>query len=75
MVNTDKLRGIMAEKRLTQGDVAKILGVTPKTMYKRMSKGVFGSDEIMKLIVELQIEDPMEVFFAPEEGKNDSAVE
>lgn len=63
MVNTDELRGIFAKNKKTQTDIAKMIGVTPKTFYLRMQKGVFGSDEIQIMIDELNIENPMEIFF------------
>lgn len=64
MVKTDELRGIIAKNKKSQTDVAKMIGVTPKTFYLRMQKGVFGSDEIQIMIDELHIENPMEIFFA-----------
>lgn len=64
MVNTAELRGVIAKNGKTQSDVAKILNITPKTFYMRMKKGVFGSDEIQIMIDELNIENPMEIFFA-----------
>ena len=64
VIDTDKLRGIIAENRKTQSDVAKMIGVTPKTFYLRMQKGVFGSDEIQIMIDNLHIENPMDIFFA-----------
>ena len=68
MVNTNKLRGIIAEKGLSQAKIAKILGVTPKTFYSKMSKRVFDSDEIEVIISTLQIpkEACMDIFFAPD---------
>ena len=64
MVNTDKLRGIMAEQHKTRQDVATAIGISSKTFYDRMNKGVFGSDEIEKMIDYLEIDDPMPIFFA-----------
>lgn len=64
MVNTDKLRGIMAERRKTQTDMARVIGISPKTFYTRMKKKEFGSDEIEIMIKELDITNPMEIFFA-----------
>ncbi|MGN0466215.1 MAG: helix-turn-helix domain-containing protein [Lachnospiraceae bacterium] len=64
MVDTAELRGIIAKNNKTQTDVAKMLGITPKTFYLRMKNGVFGSDEIQIMIDELQIKNPMDVFFA-----------
>ena len=64
MIKTDQLRGIISQKKLSQAKVAKIIGITPKTFYSKMEKGVFGSDEIDKMIELLNIEDPMELFFS-----------
>ena len=63
MVRTDKLRGIISERGLTQTKVARLIGITPKTLYEKMAKGVFGSDEIEIMIKELHIENPIEIFF------------
>lgn len=64
MIDTDELRGIIAKNGKTQTDVAKMLNITPKTFYSRMKRGVFGSDEIQIMINELNINNPMEIFFA-----------
>ena len=66
MIRTDKLRGIIAEKGYSQTDVAKKIGITPKTFYEKMKMGVFGSDEIETMIAFLDIEDPVNIFFAQE---------
>lgn len=66
MIRTDKLRGIIAERGLSQTDVASMIGVVPKTFYEKMQRGIFGSDEIEKMIEGLEIEDPMSIFFAKE---------
>lgn len=63
MVDTSALRGVIARNNKSQTDVAKMLGVAPKTFYDRMKKGVFGSDEIQIMIEELHIENPMDIFF------------
>ena len=64
MIKTDELRGIIAKNGLSQSDVAKMIGVTPKTFYEKMKNGVFGSDEIQIMIDELHIDNPMLIFFA-----------
>lgn len=66
MIKVDELRGIIAKNRLTQTDVAAMIGVTPKTFYEKMSRGVFGSDEIQIMIERLGIDDPVAIFFAKE---------
>lgn len=66
MIDTNRLRGIFAENHMSQARVATdILEIAPKTMYEKMKKGVFGSDEIEKMITHLHILDPMGVFFIP----------
>ena len=64
MVDKNKLRGCIVANGKTQEDVAKYIGITPKTFYAKMKKGVFGSDEIEKMILLLNIEDPLSIFFA-----------
>ena len=61
MVNTNKLRGIIAERGLDQKDVAKMIGKSSKTFYEKMKIGVFGSDEIQIMIDCLNIKEPMEI--------------
>ena len=62
MIRTDRLAGRIVEKGYSQTDMAKAIGVTPKTFYAKMKAGVFGSDEIEIMIDKLQIEDPLTIF-------------
>ena len=64
MVDTNKLRGCIVANGKSQEEVAKSIGITPKTFYLKMKKGVFGSDEIEKMIKLLDIDDPLSIFFA-----------
>lgn len=64
MIRTDKLRGRMAEYGYSQKEMAKAIGIAPKTFYAKMKAGVFGSDEIQIMIDKLAIEDPKTIFFA-----------
>jgi DNA-binding XRE family transcriptional regulator len=64
MVNTNKLRGIIAENGLDQKDVAEMIGKSPKTFYEKMKKGKFDSDEIMLMVSGLNIKNPVDIFFA-----------
>lgn len=64
MIDVNALRGRIAEKGLSQAKMAEKLGIAPKTFYEKMSKGVFGSDEIECMIDELDIKDPAKIFFA-----------
>lgn len=64
MIRTDKLRGILAEKGVSQQKMAETIGITPKTFYIKMKNGVFGSDEIQIMIEFLDIDNPADIFFA-----------
>lgn len=64
MVDTNRLRGIIAERGTSQRQVANHLGVSEKTFYNKMKSGVFGTDEAEQLIRLLKIENPAEIFFA-----------
>ena len=64
MIKTEKLLGIMAERKMTQKDMAKELNIAPKTFYAKMKKGVFGSDEIEIMVQKLDIDEPWNIFFA-----------
>ena len=64
LVDVKELRGIIAREGLSQAKVAKHLGITPKTFYLKMQSGVFGSDEIERMILLLNIQEPAKIFFA-----------
>lgn len=62
MIDVNALRGKIAEQGTSQVKVAEYIGITPKTFYTKMSKGIFRSDEIDKMIDYLHIENPVEIF-------------
>lgn len=62
MVAVDKLRGIIAERGMTQKQVAQYLGISDKTFYNKMQKGVFGTDEVEQLVKLLCIPNPVDIF-------------
>lgn len=64
MIDRNALKGVITANGLSQKDVAKHLGIAPKTFYSKMKKGVFGSDEIESMIELLSIENPSPIFFA-----------
>ena len=64
MIATDKLRGIIAERGMSQRQLAKQLGMTEKTFYSKMHKGVFRTDEVEQMVDILNIQNPSEIFFA-----------
>lgn len=64
MIRTDLLKGVIAQNNTSQREVAKKLGMTEKTFYTKMKKGIFDSDEISEMILILNINNPIEIFFA-----------
>jgi len=80
MVDTDKIRGLMAENRLTGKDMAEALNMSANTFSAKMKAKVFNTNEIEIMISLLHIENPIPIFFAknvtheettsqPEEGE------
>lgn len=63
MIDTNALRGIIAQNGKSQREVAKELGITDKTFYEKMKNGVFNSNEMMSMIELLSIKDPVAIFF------------
>ena len=63
MLNRNALKAAIVSNGYTQAKLSNYLGITPKTFSLKLKKGVFGSDEIDKMIDVLKIEDPMKVFF------------
>ena len=64
MVDANRLKSVMVLNGKTQEDVAEAIGIAPKRFYLKLKKGVFGSDEIEKMIDYLHIDEPMPIFFA-----------
>lgn len=60
----NEFKAILARENKTQGDVAKYLGISENTMSQKLKKGVFGSDEIEKMVRYLNIKDPVFIFFS-----------
>lgn len=61
-MNVNKLKGAMAEKGCSQRKMAEVLGIAEKTFYNKMKRGVFGTDEVAKMIDYLKIENPVDIF-------------
>lgn len=64
MIKTDELRGVIAKRGTSQRKVAEAIGITEKSFYEKMKRGIFRSDEIEKMVNLLKIENPSEIFFA-----------
>ena len=66
MIQTEKLREIMARRGVSQREVAKHLGMAEKTFCSKMKNGVFGADEVDEMIDLLEIDHPLDIFFTKE---------
>lgn len=66
MINANLIRAKIAEKGMTQAQVAKEIGVSAKTFSIKMNSGKFGLDEADRMIALLNIEQPELYFFANE---------
>ncbi len=64
MIEVNELRGIIAKRGYSQAKIAREIGISPKTFYEKIARGVFGSDEIEVMIRLLEIKDPAKIFFA-----------
>lgn len=65
-MKVDKLRGIIVSEGMTQEQVAHQIGMSPKTFYNKMKKGVFGTDEVLAMVELLDIDDPADIFLSKE---------
>ncbi len=66
VILVNEIKGRIISKGYTTNEFAKALGISSKTFYNKLNKGVFGSDEIEKMINLLDIKEPMAIFFANE---------
>lgn len=65
-MNRNKLAAAIIENGMTKQQVAVHLGMNPKTFYRKMKRGVFGTDEVQKMIELLNIKNPVEIFLDKE---------
>ena len=63
MINANLIKAKIVENGMTQGQVAKEIGMTAKTFCDKMRTGKFGLDEADKMIKLLKIEEPARYFF------------
>ena len=66
MLDRKALRAEIVRNGMTQKQVAAHIGISEKTFFLKMKKGVFGTDEAAKMISLLKIKDPQSIFFAQE---------
>lgn len=67
MFNADKLRGVMAEKRFSAERMARVLGINPATMSRKMagiSEFTRSEIQLISASLELSVSDIQAIFFA-----------
>ncbi len=64
MLDVNLLKGKIVENGLSQKKVAEHLGISNKTFYLKIKRGIFNSNEIEKMVNLLNIDNPMAIFFA-----------
>ena len=62
MKNSNLLKAEIVKKGMTHREIAKIIGMSSKTISIKLNKGDFGLDEAQKLIEVLEIQNPIEIF-------------
>lgn len=63
MINRNLIRAKIVEKGMKESQVAKAIGMSPKTFSVKMKTGKFGLDEADKMIALLDIKEPEPYFF------------
>ena len=63
MLNKNLLKAEWIKMGYNQKDIAKMLGISPKTLSLKLKKGSLGIDEAEVLISKLSIKNPVEIFF------------
>ena len=72
MVDTNALKGIIASRGLSHRKVANMMGISEKTFYDKMKKGVFSNLEIEALVEILSISDTINIFFAKDVASHET---
>lgn len=65
MIKISMLKAQMAKKEKTGIDIARELNIAPNTFYRKLKRGVLGTDEVTEIIKYLDIskEDAINIFF------------
>lgn len=63
MILINELKGKIKSMGYTQERLAIEMGMSSRTLSKKLNKGIFGSDEIEKMVKILDIRNPRDIFF------------
>jgi transcriptional regulator with XRE-family HTH domain len=62
----DKLKGKMAEIKMSQEKLSRCLGITVQSLNAKLNgRSQFTLEEVVKITKELNIKDPVDIFFNP----------
>ena len=62
----DKLKGKMAERHLSQAELAKCLGITVQALNAKLNgRSPFILEEVVKITDIRSLDDPVDIFFRP----------
>lgn len=62
----DKLKGKMAERHLSQAELAKCLGIIVQALNAKLNgRSPFILEEVVKITDILSLDDPVDIFFRP----------
>ncbi len=64
MIDTKKLKKIIRQQGQTQKATAAAIGMTQSAFYSRMKRGIFGTDDILKMADFLKMRNPAAVFYS-----------
>ena len=64
MIDTKQIQHAMLDNDVTQAQLAKEMGIDVTTLRRKLKNGSFYSTEMDKMIEILNIENPVDVFFA-----------
>lgn len=64
MVNVKELKAEMTRNGYTQERLAAEMGISSRTLCSKLKKGVFGTDEVEKIVKILKIKNPVPIFLA-----------
>lgn len=70
MVLTNEIKGKMVARGFTQKQLAEKLEMSERTLANKLTKGIFTTTDVEKLIDILKIENPMEIFFSKKKLTN-----
>lgn len=62
-MNANKIRAKIVERGMTQGEVAKMIGISPNSFSRKLlGKRDFSLSEVISLCTVLELENPQDIF-------------